>query len=176
MPELSYFVGPCCYGAVSMLASSQGILAIDLGDCEDELKAMGRILNQQFLASEPKEQATWWEQLRAHIDDPSTALRAPLLLKGTEFQLTVYAEIQAIETGDTVSYTELAMTLNVVKGVRAVAGACAQNRLALAVPCHRVLGRQGRLTGYRWGKSRKAEILRREAYLAGTSSPSLFCE
>jgi AraC family transcriptional regulator of adaptative response/methylated-DNA-[protein]-cysteine methyltransferase len=84
-------------------------------------------------------------------------------LRGTEFQLRVWQALQAIPRGQTRSYSELARELGMPKATRAVARACATNRVALLVPCHRVVGASGALTGYRWGVERKRRLLEAEA-------------
>lgn len=83
-------------------------------------------------------------------------------LRGTEFQQQVWQEIQKIPRGATWSYTELAVALGKPKAVRAVATACGANRVALLVPCHRVVGARGALSGYRWGIGRKRQLLETE--------------
>jgi AraC family transcriptional regulator of adaptative response/methylated-DNA-[protein]-cysteine methyltransferase len=98
----------------------------------------------------------------ALIDGSATGLGLPLDIRGTAFQLRVWAAMRAIPAGETVSYTELARRLGAPNSVRAVAGACAANGLAVAVPCHRVVREDGGLAGYRWGLARKAALLARE--------------
>ena len=85
--------------------------------------------------------------------------RVPLDLRGTAFQLRVWQALRAIPRGETRSYSQLARDLGDPKATRAVARACATNRVALVVPCHRVVGASGSLTGYRWGVERKRELL-----------------
>ena len=83
----------------------------------------------------------------------------PLDIRGTAFQRRVWEALQAVPPGETISYGELAARLGSPRAVRAVAGACAANPLAVAVPCHRVVGAGGALTGYRWGVARKRALL-----------------
>ncbi len=83
-------------------------------------------------------------------------------LAGTPFQQSVWAALQQISPGRTVSYGELAQRLGHPRAVRAVAGACAANVLAVAIPCHRVVRRDGKSSGYRWGLWRKQALLQRE--------------
>jgi AraC family transcriptional regulator of adaptative response/methylated-DNA-[protein]-cysteine methyltransferase len=99
----------------------------------------------------------------AKIDAPGTSLALPLDIRGTAFQRQVWQALQQIPAGETRSYGEIAAELGHPSAVRAVAGACAANRLAVAVPCHRVVGRDGAMTGYRWGVARKRALLAREA-------------
>jgi AraC family transcriptional regulator, regulatory protein of adaptative response / methylated-DNA-[protein]-cysteine methyltransferase len=84
-------------------------------------------------------------------------------MRGTPFQCRVWEKIRAIPVGRTVTYAELARWVGPLTSARAVAGACAANPLALAVPCHRVLSSNGDLAGYRWGVERKDELIKREA-------------
>jgi AraC family transcriptional regulator of adaptative response/methylated-DNA-[protein]-cysteine methyltransferase len=83
-------------------------------------------------------------------------------VRGTAFQLRVWQALRAIPRGETRSYSQLARELGEPKAVRAVARACAANRVALVVPCHRVVGASGALTGYRWGMERKRMLLEAE--------------
>jgi AraC family transcriptional regulator, regulatory protein of adaptative response / methylated-DNA-[protein]-cysteine methyltransferase len=96
------------------------------------------------------------------VETPDIGLDLPLDLQGTAFQIRVWQALREIRPGDTVSYGDLAARLGMPKGARAVAGACAANGLAVAVPCHRVVGGDGKLTGYRWGLARKRTLLDRE--------------
>lgn len=98
-------------------------------------------------------------QVAAFIAEPAAALALPLDLRGTAFQRRVWEALQRIPLGETRSYAGLAAEIGNPSAVRAVARACARNPVALAVPCHRVVGRTGDLTGYRWGVPRKAALL-----------------
>ena len=96
------------------------------------------------------------------IDAPRTGIRLPLDLRGTAFQQRVWQALLAIPPGHTASYTEIAARIGAPRASRAVAGACAANHLAVAVPCHRVLRQDGALSGYRWGIARKRALLAQE--------------
>jgi len=91
-----------------------------------------------------------------------TAAAQPLDLRGTAFQLRVWQALRAIPRGETRSYGQLAREMGIEKSTRAVARACALNRVSLLVPCHRVVGASGSLTGYRWGVERKRQLLEAE--------------
>jgi len=95
-------------------------------------------------------------------DQKDAAPQVPLDLRGTTFQLRVWQALRAIPRGETRSYSELARELGEPKATRAVARACAMNRVAVVVPCHRVVGASGSLTGYRWGVERKRALLEAE--------------
>ena len=97
------------------------------------------------------------------VDKPTEGLDLPLDLRGTPFQRRVWEALRAIPVGTTVTYSELANSIGAPNAVRAVAGACAANPIALAIPCHRVVGSDGDLTGYYWGVERKRELINKEA-------------
>jgi len=99
----------------------------------------------------------------AFVEAPGTGLDLPLDLRGSAFQLRVWQALRAVPAGTTVSYAELARRLRMPRSVRAVARAVASNRLAVAIPCHRVVRSTGAISGYRWGVARKRSLLAREA-------------
>ena len=107
------------------------------------------------------------DQLVAFLDDRSPSFAPTLdILLGTSFQREVWAELQQIQPGETISYTELAARLGRPEAVRAVASACAANCLAIAIPCHRVIRQDGTLAGYRWGVEWKQRLLQLEAEMS----------
>ena len=97
------------------------------------------------------------------IEAPENGLALPLDIRGTVFQQRVWQALRAIPVGETVSYADIARRIGAPKAVRAVAGACAANVLAVAIPCHRVVRNDGALSGYRWGVERKQALLEKEA-------------
>ena len=97
------------------------------------------------------------------VEAPKLGLDLPLDVRGTAFQERVWQALRRIPAGKTVSYAELARRVGAPRAVRAVAGACAANLLAVAIPCHRVVRSDGGLSGYRWGVERKRALLEREA-------------
>ena len=96
------------------------------------------------------------------VESPEIGLELPLDVRGTAFQQRVWQALQEIPVGKTLSYTELAQRIGSPNAVRAVAGACAANSLAVAMPCHRVVRNDGSLSGYAWGVERKRALLDRE--------------
>jgi AraC family transcriptional regulator, regulatory protein of adaptative response / methylated-DNA-[protein]-cysteine methyltransferase len=98
----------------------------------------------------------------AFVEKPEIGLDLPLDVRGTAFQQRVWRALQEIPVGETVSYAEIARRIGRPKAVRAVAGACAENNLAVAIPCHRVVRVDGSLSGYAWGVERKRALLDRE--------------
>jgi AraC family transcriptional regulator of adaptative response/methylated-DNA-[protein]-cysteine methyltransferase len=96
------------------------------------------------------------------VEKPGLGLDLPLDIRGTAFQQRVWLALRKVPSGTTVSYAELALRTGASRSARAVAGACAANPLAVAIPCHRVVRTDGSLSGYRWGVERKRALLERE--------------
>jgi len=155
--------GESSLGTVLVAASGRGICAILLGDDPAALEADLRTRFPQA-AIEPGVDgfAELVGQVVAMVEAPRDGHALPLDIRGTAFQRRVWEALQAIPAGETVSYGALAARLGQPRGVRAVASACAANKVAVAVPCHRVVGADGALTGYRWGVARKRALLQRE--------------
>jgi len=161
---IRFAVGQCSLGAILVAQSQRGICAILLGNDPD---AIVKDLQDQF----PKAQLIGgddeFEQLIAEvvgfIEAPSIGLHLPLDVQGTAFQERVWRALREIPPGTTVSYAHIAERIGSPKAVRAVAQACGANHIAVAIPCHRVVRRDGDISGYRWGVDRKRELLRREA-------------
>jgi AraC family transcriptional regulator, regulatory protein of adaptative response / methylated-DNA-[protein]-cysteine methyltransferase len=113
--------------------------------------------------SQADEQFTnWISQVVALIETPSRGLNLPLDVRGTAFQQRVWQALREIPAGQTMTYTEVAERIGAPTSVRAVAHACATNPAAVVIPCHRVIGKSGSLSGYRWGIERKRALLERE--------------
>ncbi|MGZ4981990.1 MAG: methylated-DNA--[protein]-cysteine S-methyltransferase, partial [Methylobacter sp.] len=151
-------------GSVLVAVSAKGICTISLGDGPE---ALTRDLQDRFpqaeLIGNDGEFEQWIAQITAFVETPSLGLDLPLDIRGTAFQQRVWQALRQIPAGQTVSYTDIAQRIGAPKAVRAVAGACAANSLAVVIPCHRVLRSDGTLSGYRWGIERKAELLRWES-------------
>jgi AraC family transcriptional regulator of adaptative response/methylated-DNA-[protein]-cysteine methyltransferase len=162
--QLRFAIGKSSLGAVLVAASSKGIAAILLGDDPEELV---HDLEVRFPKSELIGGDREFEEVVAKaialIEAPGTSFDLPLDVRGTAFQHRVWQALREIPAGTTVSYAELAERIGLPKAVRAVAAACAANRLAVAIPCHRVVRNDGGLSGYRWGVERKRKLLAREA-------------
>ena len=142
-----------------------------LGDDRDRLAAMVR---QRFAAAtiiaEDAGLADWAERIVRFIAAPGQLPDLPLDIRGTAFQARVWRALQKIPAGATASYREIAAAIGQPKAVRAVAQACATNRLALLVPCHRVIRSDGEFAGYRWGLERKRALLAGERAAAGDAA------
>ncbi|MCX7381528.1 MAG: bifunctional DNA-binding transcriptional regulator/O6-methylguanine-DNA methyltransferase Ada [Alphaproteobacteria bacterium] len=113
------------------------------------------------------------QAITAFMAEPKAALDLPLDLRGTAFQIRVWETLRQIPPGETRTYADLARMIGNPAAIRAVARSCATNPVSLAVPCHRVVGSNGDLTGYRWGVPRKAALLARESAAAREASASL---
>jgi AraC family transcriptional regulator of adaptative response/methylated-DNA-[protein]-cysteine methyltransferase len=150
-------------GWALVAATERGICMTALADDRESLAAA---LRQRFPAAEMvAEDAAlkdWADRIVRFITAPDQNLDLPLDIQGTAFQARVWRALQKIPLGETASYTDIAATLGQPKAVRAVAQACAANKLALLVPCHRVIRSNGDLGGYRWGLERKRALLAAE--------------
>lgn len=162
---IRHAMGRCSLGGVLVAATERGVCSIMFGDSPAALvKDLGeRFPKARVVEAEPGF-AEWVAKVVRFVDDPAVAegLGLPLDIRGTAFQRRVWEALRAIPPGRTASYSEVAQRLGMPRAVRAVAGACAANSLAVAIPCHRVVGSDGRLTGYRWGVERKRRLLERE--------------
>ena len=117
--------------------------------------AMKKRFPEAQIQSASSTQLRWVKDVVAYVDDPLAGKDLPLDIRGTAFQTRVWRALTRIPPGHTVSYSELARKIHAPTSTRAVASACASNGLAVVVPCHRVVGSSGNLTGYRWGLDRK---------------------
>jgi AraC family transcriptional regulator, regulatory protein of adaptative response / methylated-DNA-[protein]-cysteine methyltransferase len=161
---IRFALGQCSLGAILVAATERGVCAISLGD---DPEALLRELQDRFPKAEMIGGDRDFEQLVAKvvgfIEQPTQSVDLPLDIRGTAFQQRVWAALARIPAGKTLSYSELARRVGMPSAVRAVASACAANKLAVAIPCHRVLRNDGALSGYRWGVARKRALLDREA-------------
>ena len=167
LQHIRFGVGECSLGAILVAATAQGICAILLGDDADALvqDLQQRFPRAQLVGGEASFEQ-WMAQVIGFVDEPTRGLALPLDIRGTAFQQQVWQALQQIPVGCTVSYSELAEKLGMPQASRAVARACASNAIAVAIPCHRVVRRDGGLSGYRWGVERKRALLQHEAALA----------
>ena len=161
--RLSFAVGPCALGLVLVAATERGICAILLGDEEEALRRdlAARFPRAEIVAGAADFAATVAAVVRL-VAEPGAAFALPLDVGGTAFQQRVWEALRRIPAGATASYAEIARAIGEPAAVRAVAMACGANRLAVAIPCHRVVRSDGALSGYRWGTARKTELLARE--------------
>jgi AraC family transcriptional regulator, regulatory protein of adaptative response / methylated-DNA-[protein]-cysteine methyltransferase len=161
--EIAYAVGESRLGSVLVARRPSGVCALLLGDSPERLRReLGEIYPDSDLA---RRQTALAPELAAAVrlaDCPAKPFEPPLAIGGTDFQRRVWSALREIRPGETVSYSEIARRIGAPSALRAVAGACAANVLAIAIPCHRVLRNNGTLSGYRWGLERKRALLELE--------------
>ena len=162
--DIKFAVGQTSLGAILVASSAKGVAAILLGDDPDKLV---RNLQDRFPRARLVGADRAYEALIARVvgfvENPGLGLDLPLDVRGTAFQRRVWQALQEIPVGERVSYSEIARRIGLPGSARAVAGACASNHLAVAIPCHRVVRNDGSLSGYAWGVERKQALLEREA-------------
>jgi AraC family transcriptional regulator of adaptative response/methylated-DNA-[protein]-cysteine methyltransferase len=160
---LTFAVGQCSLGAILVASSAKGVAAILLGD---DPQMLVRDLEDRFPRARLIGGDAAYEQLVAQVvglvEAPAHGLALPLDVRGTAFQQRVWLALREIPAGKTETYSSIAEKIGSPRSVRAVAGACAANAHAVAIPCHRVVRHDGALSGYRWGVERKRELIDRE--------------
>ena len=161
---ISYAVAETPLGLTMMAATDRGLCFVQFGAAEAALVAQlkreypgATIARMDAAASAPF--AQWMKALAAHLEGTRPRLDLPLDVRGTAFQMKVWSFLQRIPYGEVRSYAEVAEAIGAPKAVRAVGSACAANRLAVAIPCHRVIRGDGGLGGYRWGLERKRALI-----------------
>jgi len=152
------------FGRLLVGATERGICAVTLGDDDAILEAeLRREYPSAEIGRDDEALNGWLAAILPRLNGPAAARDLPLDLQATSFQWRVWRALQEIPYGETRSYREIAAALGQPKAARAVAQACAGNRVALVVPCHRVVRGDGTSGGYRWGAERKRQILAAEA-------------
>jgi AraC family transcriptional regulator of adaptative response/methylated-DNA-[protein]-cysteine methyltransferase len=149
-------------GWMLVAATDKGLCAIEFGDSEAELLSRFRERFPGADVDESDEFKSWVATVAAFVDSDRGCLSLPLDIQGTVFQCRVWDALRKIPLGSTTTYSELAKRIGRPVAVRAVASACAANRLAVVIPCHRVVRSDGKMGGYRWGIERKEALLARE--------------
>jgi AraC family transcriptional regulator, regulatory protein of adaptative response / methylated-DNA-[protein]-cysteine methyltransferase len=167
--RIRYTFAKTAVGLSLVGATDNGVCCVLLGDEEKQLEAQ---LAREFPEAEhvmrdDEGLAEVAARVAAAVDDPSAASETTLDVAGTEFQMRVWNELRRIAPGQTATYTEIAERIGSPSAVRAVAGACAANHVAILVPCHRVVRSDGSLGGFKWGLGRKQALLRAERIRTG---------
>ncbi|MGO3344421.1 MAG: methylated-DNA--[protein]-cysteine S-methyltransferase [Marinomonas sp.] len=173
--EVYYQVRSTSLGFCLMAATKEGVCAVSLGE---ESSALIVELTGQFIKttlvdidelSNDKETAiwcVWFDMVIEQIESSNNEISdLPLDIQGTDFQQLVWRALFAIPAGEIRTYSDIAAILDKPNAVRAVATACAANKIAVLIPCHRVVRKGGSLAGYRWGLARKKVLLDREKHL-----------
>ncbi|MBY0505923.1 MAG: methylated-DNA--[protein]-cysteine S-methyltransferase [Bryobacteraceae bacterium] len=165
--EITYASAETAVGWMMMGATDRGLCFVQFAD---DAQALLDLLRREYPAAvlTPMAQpphpdfVRWLENLQAHLAGTQPALELPLDIQATAFQMRVWSYLQSIPYGEVASYGEVAAALGAPSASRAVARACASNRVALVIPCHRVIRGTGEMGGYRWGIARKRTMLDRE--------------
>jgi AraC family transcriptional regulator, regulatory protein of adaptative response / methylated-DNA-[protein]-cysteine methyltransferase len=162
--RIRFAVGECSLGSILVAATARGVCAVEFSDDPNALvQALERRFSQaRLVGGDPVFERTV-AQVVALVERPWANGRLPLDVQGTAFQRRVWQALRRTTPGSTVSYTDIAKRIGMPNSVRAVARACASNPTAVVVPCHRVVRKNGSLSGYKWGVDRKRTLLEREA-------------
>ena len=162
--KIGYSIAKSSLGKVLVAATDRGVSAVYLGDGDANL--VDELRNEYPRAEISPASHTfdrWIQEIVQRVEGNPPRLELPLDLQATAFQRRVWQELQRIPLGSTRTYSQIARALGNPKAVRAVARACATNPVSIVVPCHRVIRGDGNLAGYRWGLSRKQQLLARES-------------
>lgn len=164
--RILYTIHDAPIGRVLVASTERGVCAVELGSSDAEVE---RVLRRDFpnatIARDDEAHATWVRAVLDRVRSPAgnAANRIPLDLKGTQFQMNVWSALQRIPAGELRSYREIAESIGQPTATRAVALACASNKVAIVVPCHRVVREDGAPSGYKWGLARKRRLQEEEA-------------
>jgi AraC family transcriptional regulator, regulatory protein of adaptative response / methylated-DNA-[protein]-cysteine methyltransferase len=162
--KLRFAFGSFALGSVLVAVSTTGVAAILLGDEREALRGeLAEAFPQAELVFDQPGLADMVGIASAYLDAPNGEIGLPLDLRGSAVEQAVWQALRDIPSGRTVSYGQIARALPVPATAQEVGVACAANRLAIAIPCHRVIKADGSLSGYRWGSARKRKLLAREA-------------
>lgn len=161
--RIVYDSADCYLGKVLVAMTEKGICAVELGDSDRQLYDQ---LRQRFPKAEINRAEQRFQKVVEavinNMDNPNEISNLPLDIQGTSFQQKVWQALRKIKPGETSSYSEIAEQIGKPAAVRAVAGACAANKIAVLIPCHRVLTKDKKISGYRWGTERKRQLLKKE--------------
>jgi len=162
--EIKFAIGQSSLGAILVASSAKGVVAILI---DDDPNKLARDLQDRFpkarLVGGDQDYEKLVAQVVGLVEAPAIGLNLPLDVRGTAFQQRVWQALQEIPVGKTTSYSDIAAQIGLPNAARAVAGACAANNIAVAIPCHRVVRSDGSLSGYAWGVERKRRLLDTEA-------------
>lgn len=170
--ELRFSIGESSLGAILAASSHKGVCAILFGGDHDWLvrELQTAFPNATLVGIDAKDNDALAKAVRL-VESPTNDFDLPLDIEGTDFERRVWQVVREIPPGATASYSDIAKRVGVPRGAREVAEACAANKLAVAIPCHRVVKADGSLSGYRWGARRKKALLAREGV---TMDPTTF--
>jgi AraC family transcriptional regulator of adaptative response/methylated-DNA-[protein]-cysteine methyltransferase len=167
--RIGYTTVDCPLGRLLVAATARGVSAVSLGDSDAGLEAA---LRAEYPSAEVHRDdgglREWVDALLRHLNGDQPHLCLPLDVQATGFQARVWQELRAIPYGSVRSYGQIARALGQPRAARAVGRACATNPAAVVIPCHRAVGENGSLVGYRWGLERKRQLLERERAVIGS--------
>jgi AraC family transcriptional regulator, regulatory protein of adaptative response / methylated-DNA-[protein]-cysteine methyltransferase len=160
---ITYGIAQCFLGWIIVAATDRGICAIEFGD---DSAPLPQLVQDRFPNAQLSKADIGFEMLIKEVVDfiktQEDSFQIPLDIQGTAFQQQVWEVLRQIKPGETVSYTDVAERIGNPNAVRAVATACASNKLAVVIPCHRVVSKTGKVGGYRWATERKKKLLQLE--------------
>lgn len=161
--QINYTITDCEFGRILVARTINGLCNVAFADNDSLLEEN---LKKEYPNAEVTKDAAvlkeFVDEILKHLAGKKKRLDLPLDIQATAFQMRVWELLRKIPYGETVTYTQIAEQLGDKKKVRAVAQACASNRVAVVIPCHRVVGKNGKLSGYRWGVERKGKLLKSE--------------
>ncbi len=161
--NINYIITDCELGKLLVARTPRGICSVTFGDdANNMLDDLEKEFSNAEIAEDAESLRSSVEEILKYLAGKNRRLILPLDLQATAFQMQVWEFLKKIPYGETRSYSEVAEQLGDKKKVRAVAGACAKNRVAVVIPCHRVIASNGNLSGYRWGIERKKQLLENE--------------
>ncbi len=161
--QIRYSIIDSPLGRLLVAATDRGVCGVCIGDSDEFVeRSLAEDYPSAVLIRNDQGMEEWTGAFAKYFDGEHLALNVPLDVKATAFQSRVWKIIQSIPFGKTTTYSQIAKELGEPEASRAVARACATNPVALVIPCHRVIGKDGNLRGYRWGKRRKQTLLRLE--------------
>jgi AraC family transcriptional regulator of adaptative response/methylated-DNA-[protein]-cysteine methyltransferase len=164
--RISYTIGDAPIGRVLVGTTARGVCAVEIGPTDGAVEqALTSDFPRATIERDDDAHHTWVRAVLDRVRAPAAATknRIPLDVQGTAFQMKVWAALQAIPAGEQRSYREVAESIGQPSATRAVARACATNKVAIVIPCHRVVRETGELAGYKWGVDRKRRLLDEEA-------------
>jgi AraC family transcriptional regulator, regulatory protein of adaptative response / methylated-DNA-[protein]-cysteine methyltransferase len=161
--DVSYAIADSPLGRLLVAATPKGICSVKLGDRDNALEDdLRREYPAASISRDRSDLTRWVKAILTYLNGRRPHLDLPLDIQATAFQWKVWRYLQSIPYGETRAYSQVASDIGAPAAVRAVARACATNPVCLVIPCHRVVGKDGSLTGYRWGVERKEALLEGE--------------
>jgi AraC family transcriptional regulator of adaptative response/methylated-DNA-[protein]-cysteine methyltransferase len=160
-----YLVSKYKFGNIAIAFENNKLNALIFSDLEDNIvKNLFSIVSENnLIISNNKDDMIWFQKIISSIENPTNVFPGSLNINGTEFQKKVWNYLIKIPYGKTISYSKLAAKIGNKNATRAVARACASNKIAYFIPCHRVIASNGKLSGYRWGTHIKQALLNHES-------------